>query len=309
MKWLKRHISTLILSVIFVTGVGLIVYPTASDWINNMNQSQAIITYAKNVAEMDEEAYRRIMDSVAEYNVHLRTLSNRWNLNEEELKRYDLSLNIDGTGNMGYLSIPKIDVLLPIYHGTEEDVLQHAIGHIEGSSLPGGGEGTHCVVSGHRGLPGARLLTDLDKMRLGDTFTITILNEIFTYEVDQIRVVLPDEMNELEIDPEQDYVTLVTCTPYGINSHRLLVRGHRIPNAQGVQKADIRVTADGILAPVRMVLPVVALLMFILVFFSGLLLLRRTPALPPMKEVHKTLERLERMKRLYEAHGEMFDGY
>ena len=302
MKWLKKHFLSVFLVAVLLTGAGILAYPTVSDWINDVNQSRAIVSYVENVSGMDDDIYRRILERAVEYNEHLRTLNNRWNLDEEELRVYDAVLNIDGSGNMGYLSIPKIDVLLPIYHGTEEVVLQRAIGHIEGSSLPGGGAGTHCVVSGHRGLPGAKLLTDLDRMVKGDTFMLTVLNETYTYEVDQIRVVLPDNLDDLEIDPEQDYVTLVTCTPYGVNSHRLLVRGHRIENAQGT--AGVRVSTDAMLTPVSTVLPAVAFPVGLLLILAAFVLLRGNSRLPSMGEVRKTLERVERMNRLNDIQDE-----
>ena len=232
------------------------------------------------------------MEDAAGYNEHLRSLSNRYTLSEEELAFYDTLLNVDGTGNMGYLSIPKIDVLLPIYHGTEEKVLQRAIGHIEGTSLPCGGAGTHSVVSGHRGLPGAKLLTDLDRMVVGDTFSITILRETLTYEVDEIHVVEPTDLSHLDIEPEQDYVTLVTCTPYGINSHRLLVRGHRIENPQGA----VAVQTDAMLTPVVMVVPMVAIPVLFLLILTALLLFRGKKPLPPMREVQNAIDAYKRKK-------------
>lgn len=150
--------------------------------------------------------------------------------NDEEKQYYEQLLNVSGNGIMGYIEIPSIDVMLPIYHGTSEEVLQVAIGHIEGSSLPIGGESTHSVISGHRGLPSSRLFTDIDQLSEGDTFTLMVLDEVLTYEVDQIRIVEPEDISLLAIEEGQDLCTLVTCTPYGVNSHRLLVRGHRVEN-------------------------------------------------------------------------------
>ena len=183
------------------------------------------------------------------------TKSNRYVLSEEELKEYNSILDVTGTGIMGYIDIPKIDVSLPIYHGIDQAVLQIAIGHIEGTSFPVGGEGTHCAVSGHRGLPAAKLFTDLDKLEEGDKFIVQVLDRTLTYEVDQIRIVLPEEMQDLDLDPEKDYMTLVTCTPYGINSHRLLVRGHRVEN--DIPDA-INVTADALQFKPYFVAPIVA---------------------------------------------------
>jgi len=191
-----------------------------------------------------------------------------WVVNDAQREEYDSKLKLEGTDVMAYVSIPKFHVRCPIYHGTDETILQIAIGHLEASSLPVGGESTHCLVSGHRGLPSARLFTDISKMREGDTWTITVLNETLTYECDQIRTVLPDDLSDLQIEEGKDLCTLITCTPYGVNTHRLLVRGHRIPNVNGT--ADI--TADGIQIEPIYIAPVLAipsiLLLLILLFIS-----------------------------------------
>ena len=186
-------------------------------------------------------------------------------LSDRELEEYNSVLDVTGTGIMGYVDIPKINVSLPIYHGTDESVLQIAIGHLAGSSLPVGGEGSHCVISGHRGLPSARLFTDIDQLQEGDRFMLQVLGETLTYEVDQIRTVLPDELDDLQREEGQDYCTLVTCTPYGVNTHRLLVRGHRVPNTEG----DVRVNADAIqINPMEEALIIGAVLMFLILLWS-----------------------------------------
>ncbi len=293
MRWFRRHIITFVLVIALAAGFGLIMYPTVSDWWNSMHMSRAISSYIDTVNEMDEEEARRIFAEAEAYNEHLRSLPGRWNLSDEELALYDSMLDIDGTGVMGYLTVPSIDVRLPIYHGTEEAVLQRAIGHLEGSSLPVGGRGTHCVVSGHRGLPGARLLTDLDKMLPGDTFFLTVLNRTFTYEVDQIKVVLPSEMEELDIFPDKDYVTLVTCTPYGINTHRMLVRGHRIPNPQGAAEAS----SEAFRIASKQVVPIAFIPTAILLFVIGLFLPGTKTRLHSIAEVREALEMRRRRKR------------
>ena len=191
---------------------------------------------------MDEIDYEKIWNDAVEYNKELQTRSNHWFLTEEQQEEYESMLNVSGNGIMGYIEIPSIKVSLPIYHGVDEGILQVAIGHIEGSSLPVGGKGSHCVISGHRGLPSAKLFTDLDQLAEGDIFMLRVLDETLTYEVDQILIVEPSDMSSLEFDEEKDYCTLVTCTPYGINSHRLLVRGHRVANLE--ESEEIRVTAD-----------------------------------------------------------------
>lgn len=241
MKWVKKNISTIILVLIFFVGLSLLLYPTISDYWNSFHQSRAIATYAEAVAELDDEDHEKMWQEAEAYNQKLSYQPNRWNLTEEEEEEYNRILDVGGTGIMGYIEIPEIKVSLPIYHGTDEGVLQIAVGHIPGSSLPVGGIGTHSVVSGHRGLPSAKLFTNLDELDEGDVFMIRVLDETLTYEVDKISIVEPDDLTGLEIDPELDLCTLVTCTPYGVNSHRLLVRGHRIPN---LEDDSIRVTAD-----------------------------------------------------------------
>lgn len=255
MMWLKKHWSTVLLLVIMLAGVGLLVYPTFADWWNSFHQSRAIAGYAEQVSQIDDADYEKMLKDARAYNRKLLEKGDgRFNMTDEEREEYNSILDITGTGIMGYVEIPKINVSLPIYHGTEESILQIAIGHIEGSSLPVGGTGTHCVISGHRGLPSAKLFTDLDQLQEGDIAQITVLDEILTYEIDQIRIVMPNELEELAIDPRKDYLTLVTCTPYGINSHRMLVRGHRIDNPDA---GEIRVTSDATQIEPLHVLPVV----------------------------------------------------
>ncbi|MDO4490536.1 MAG: class C sortase [Lachnospiraceae bacterium] len=238
----KKHGVTTILVIIFMIGLCLLLYPSFSDYWNSFHQSRAIATYAEQVANMNDEKYKKLMGEAEAYNKSLTETGMRWQMTEEEAREYDSLLDVTGTGIMGYIEIDKIKCSLPIYHGTDDAVLQIAIGHIQGSSLPVGGKGSHCVLSGHRGLPSARLFTDLDQLSNGDTFVIRTMDETMTYEVDNILIVEPDDVGSLVIDPEEDYITLVTCTPYGINTHRLLVRGHRIENL--ASSRNIRVTAD-----------------------------------------------------------------
>ena len=228
----KVSISTIVMSVILVVGLGVIAYPSISDWWNSFHQSRAIQQYSEAVEGTDPKKLEAMRQAAREYNARLAKNSNRFNMTDEERKEYESLLNLTGNGMMGYVNIPSIGVYLPLYHGVDEIHLQVAVGHIEGSSLPVGGEGTHTVVSAHRGLPTAKLFTDLDKVKEGDTFTFTVLDETYTYEVDQIRIVEPADMSDLVIDPKADYATLITCTPYGINTHRILVRGHRIANLE-----------------------------------------------------------------------------
>ena len=223
----RKHISTIFIILIFLVGLGFISYPTVSNLWNQAHQSRAIATYSKQVEKLDDSENKKMLKAARKYNKSLLKKSDHWKLSKKDKKKYESLLDISGTGIMGYIEVPKIDCSLPIYHGTDEGALQIAIGHLEGSSLPVGGKSTHCVLSGHRGLPSARLFTDLDQMEEGDIFILNILGRKLAYEVDQIRVVLPEEMSDLEIEEGKDLCTLVTCTPYGINTHRLLVRGHR----------------------------------------------------------------------------------
>lgn len=240
MKRIK--ISTIILILVFLVGLSLLLYPTVSDYWNSLHQSQAIVEYSRRVEEMDGELYEKLWNEAIEYNRVLADRSDRFEMTRADRQEYESLLNVSGNGIMGYIEVPAINCSLPIYHGTNEAVLQTSIGHLEGSSLPTGGAGTHCVVSGHRGLPSARLFTDLDKLTEGDIFILKVLDQTLTYEVDQILTVDPYDLSALAIDPQQDYCTLVTCTPYGINTHRLLVRGHRVENR--TQTQDITEARD-----------------------------------------------------------------
>ena len=268
---MKKHLSTILLLLVFLIGLSLLLYPTVSDYWNSLHQSRAIATYAEQVAEIDNDLYDRLWSDAEAYNQTLLDKPDRFLLSEEEQTEYESMLNISGNGILGYIEIPSIKCALPIYHGTDEAVLQIAVGHIEGTSLPVGGEGTHAVLSGHRGLPSAKLFTDLDQLVPGDTFLLRVLDETLTYEVDQILIVEPYELDALAIEAGKDYCTLVTCTPYGINTHRLLVRGHRIENQETAQ--TIRVTADAMQIEPIIVAPLVAvpmlLVLLVIVLFSG----------------------------------------
>lgn len=266
-------ISTIILVLIFFLGMGIMLYPTVSDWWNSLHATRAIEGYVSAVEDMSGKEKEVILGAAREYNAGLQSGVN-FLVTEEELKEYNSILDITGTGIMGYLQIPAISVNLPIYHTVDEGVLQVAIGHIPGSSFPVGGEGTHAILSGHRGLPSAKLLSDLDKVVEGDIFTIDIMDETVTYMVDQIRIVLPEETDELAIQPGKDYCTLVTCTPYGINTHRILVRGKRIENL--AEEVLIQITADAVKIDSKLVAPAVAL-PILLVMLIWLLIRYRKP--------------------------------
>lgn len=252
----KSSFVTAILIAALLAGALLLLYPTISDYWNSLHQSRAIASYAEQVADLDDNMYEQLWADARAYNETLGSSTSRFVMTDEQKKVYDALLNIAGNGVMGYIEIPKIKCNLPIYHGADESVLQIAIGHVQGSSLPVGGAGTHCVLSGHRGLPRAKLFTDIDQLTEGDVFLLRVLDETLTYEVDQIRTVLPDELDDLAIEEGKDYCTLVTCTPYGINSHRLLVRGHRVENQASA--STIRVTADGMQIEPLLIAPLVA---------------------------------------------------
>lgn len=265
----NSSLGTILLIAIMVLGVGIMAYPSISDYWNQIHQSRAISSYVRAVEQMDDSQYEALWESAQAYNRELAAHPLGWELTEEELNRYKKVLDISGTGIMGYIDIPKINVELPIYHGSEETVLQIAIGHIASSSLPVGGETSHTLLTGHRGLPSARLFTDLDKMALGDVFYIRVLGEVLAYQVDDIHVVLPSDLSTLGLTPGEDYVTLITCTPYGVNTHRLLVRGRRIGFDSDQPEAAVRITSDAIRISPRLAVPAVAIpILFIALVIS-----------------------------------------
>lgn len=224
------NVMIAISAIAMIGALGLIAYPTFSDWWNRMHQSYAVAGYVEQTKDMSGAERKAMLKAAHEYNERLAANGDRWHMTDAQKREYDETLDVTGTGIMGYVTIPRIKVKLPVYHGTSDGVLQIAAGHLAGTSLPVGGATTHAVVSGHTGLPSARLLTGLDELKKGDTFAFHVLDQTYTYQVDQISVVLPSEISKLNIESGADYATLITCTPYGVNSHRLLVRGRRIPN-------------------------------------------------------------------------------
>ena len=280
----RNKITTIVLIIAFLAGLCLLLYPKVSDYWNSFHQTRAITQYVSRFEEMDETDYEALLKEAEEYN---RTLSqkriNKYVLSQAQTEEYEKLLNITGNGMMGYVEIPVIGVSLPIYHGSSETVLQSAVGHLEWTSLPVGGISTHCVITGHRGLPSSRLFTDLDKLVEGDTFIIKVLNETLTYEVDQILIVEPKETEALEISQGKDYCTLMTCTPYAINTHRLLVRGHRIENAEAAAVAHV--TADAV--------PIEPLLVA-LMFFAILLLIVLCVTIIPRNKIDSRSDKGEK---------------
>ena len=257
---MKKNRSTIILILIFLVGLSVMLYPSVSDAVNRKHQSRAVAGYAEEVEQLSDADYQTYFDAADAYNRQLNTTPNAF-YKPDLVSGYAQTLDISGTGIMGYITIPKISVELPIYHGTDEGVLQVAAGHLEGSSLPVGGAGTHAVISAHRGLPSAKLFTNLDELEVGDRFTITVLNRVLTYEVDQISIVLPTEIDQLLPTEGMDYVTLMTCTPYGINTHRLLVRGKRVETTES--QKHIRVAADAFRIEPIIVAPILAIPMLL----------------------------------------------
>jgi sortase A len=257
---LKRHITTLLLLLIFGVGLALVLYPTFSNWWNSFHSSKAISDYAEKVATLDEDEYSALWDAAMAYNKGQLLQGGNFVSTPEQQAVYQDLLNVGNDGVMGYIEIPSIGVSLPIYHSVNENVLQVAVGHLEWSSLPVGGENTHCVLSGHRGLPSARLFTDLDDLRIGDLFMIRVLGELLTYEVDQVLIVEPYQVETLQVEEGMDLCTLVTCTPYGVNTHRLLVRGHRVENTPETMVAKVTANAiavDPLITAVVVAIPMV----------------------------------------------------
>ena len=265
MRKKRDIIITCVFGFIFLAGLSVMLYPTFANWWNHRHQTRAVSAYKEEVAKLDNGETERLLNEAHAYNEKLSRLYAPFT-SFDEIPGYEDILNISGTGIMGYVSIPSINVELPIYHGTSDGVLQIASGHIQGSSLPVGGPSTHAVISGHRGLPSARLFTDLDQIVEGDIFTINVLNEVYTYEVERILIIRPEETDKLAIFPGEDIVTLMTCTPYGVNSHRLLIRGHRIAS---VYDKKIKVGADALQVDFMTVLPAVfvPLLLLLLIYW------------------------------------------
>ena len=265
---MKKNKSTIILILVFFVGLSVMLYPTISDYVNQLHQTRAVANYAADVDKLSDADYTAYFEAADAFNAQIAADPDALYF-PDRFPSYESTLDVTGTGIMGYITIEKIGVELPIYHGTSDAVLQVAAGHLEGTSLPVGGASTHAVISAHRGLPSAKLFTNLDQLEVGDTFTITVLDRTLTYEVDNISIVLPTETDSLKVSEGKDYVTLMTCTPYGINTHRLLVRGRRITTPD--KPKHIRVTSDAIkiepilTAPI-MALPLLLVLLFWLLF-------------------------------------------
>lgn len=259
-------ISTIFFTLVLLVGLSVMLYPTISNWWNEKTQSRAVASYDSAVAELDDTRTDDMIAEANRYNEQIAKLKAPF-ADYAEVPGYESILDVSGTGIIGYITIPVIDVELPIYHGVSDAVLNVAAGHLPGSALPIGGENTHAVISAHRGLPSAKLFSDLDQLVVGDTFTITVLNQIYTYEIEACLIVKPHEMEKLLVIPGGDYVTLMTCTPYGVNTHRLLLRAHRI---ETIYQSSVKVSADAVQVDPLLVVPLISapLLMLLLLTWS-----------------------------------------
>lgn len=286
-RFRKPSFSTVLMLVLLLVGSAVIAYPTFADWWNSYHQHRAISNYVQAIEDTDEETIQAMLEEARRYNVRLLANTNRFSMSDADLEEYRSVLNPTGSGIMGYVQVPKIGISYPIYHGVEENVLQTSIGHLEGTSLPVGGPTTHAAVTGHRGLPSAKLFSDLDKLREGDLFTVTVLTQTIAYEVDQIHIVEPKDMTALSIERDEDYMTLVTCTPYGVNTHRLLVRGHRTDGNHG-KKA---IPAEAVQIPNYIAVPAVGIPM-LFTYLAVTLLIDRGSRRHHMVDREKALEEL-----------------
>ena len=283
---MKKNKSTITLILVFFVGLSVMLYPTISDYVNQLHQTRAVANYAADVDKLSDADYTAYFEAADAFNAQIAADPDALYF-PDRFPSYESTLDVTGTGIMGYITIEKIGVELPIYHGTSDAVLQVAAGHLEGTSLPVGGASTHAVISAHRGLPSAKLFTNLDQLEVGDTFTITVLDRTLTYEVDNISIVLPTETDSLKVSEGKDYVTLMTCTPYGINTHRLLVRGRRITTPDKLK--HIRVTSDAIKIEPILTAPIMALpLLLVLLFWLLFAPRKRSSAKGKTHKTHET---------------------
>ena len=279
-KGLKKQIPNIVFGVIFLIGIAIFLYPSVSNYINSQHQSKAISNYDEAISNMTQEDYSKFWEEAYKYNEALAQRAMNFTLSDEELEEYNSVLNPTGTGIIGYIEIENIGVNLPIYHGTSESVLQTGIGHLEGTSFPTGTSSTHAVLSGHRGLPSSKLFTDLDQMIVGDTFLLHIMDQTFAYQVDNISIVLPEEVTGLAIVNGEEYVTLVTCTPYGVNTHRLLVRAKRVDYNE---ETKLIVPADATRYGNMIIAPFIGAPMLLIAFIIFMVMTRK-----PKKKAAKT---------------------
>lgn len=267
---MKKQLPNIILALVFIIGLCIFLYPSVSDLINSWLQKQEISKYEHLVSELSYEEYDKLIIDAREYNKTLIGNTLTQNVEKSQKETYKKLLSLDKTGIMGYLYISKINVRLPIYHGTDEATLQIGIGHLEGSSLPVDSETQHVIISGHTGLPSSKLLTDLVELEVGDEFKIDVLNQRYTYEVEQILVVEPNETDSLELVKGKQYATIITCTPYGVNTHRLLVRGYLKHDT-----IDSNISGDAVVIDSSVMIPIISIPLIIILFIIMIKLRKR----------------------------------
>ena len=260
---MKKQVPNIILALVFIIGLCIFLYPSVSDLINSWIQSREISKYEHLVAELSFEEYDQMIADAREYNQTLIGGNLTQNIEKTQKEKYERLLSLDSTGIMGYLYISKINVRLPIYHGTDEATLQIGIGHLEGSSLPVDSDTQHVIISGHTGLPSSKLLTDLVELEVGDEFKIDVLNQRYTYEIDQILVVEPNETDSLELVKGKQYATIITCTPYGVNTHRLLVRGLLKDDT-----VDAKISGDAVIVDSTILIPIISIPLITILFIA-----------------------------------------
>ncbi len=284
---MKKNMVNIVLIMICIAGLSLLLYPSLSDYYNSLHQTRAIVDYEANLNNTaNKEEYLRMMEEAKAYNRDIPKRNGYIISSEEQEQLYEKLLSVSDLGMMGYIEIPSIRVSLPIYHYTTDSVLQSSVGHVSWSSLPTGGESTHCLLSGHRGLPSAKLFTNLDRLGEGDIFTLYILDSVLTYQVDKISVIEPNDTSKLKIIDGGDFCTLITCTPYGINSHRLLVRGQRIAT-----KASIHAAADAMVIEPLVVAPIISVPIFFALILYLIIRGKKSPAAKfSQAEIKKYLE-------------------
>ena len=282
---MKKHKTVIFMIIGFLVGICILLYPAISDYWNSKTQSRAIENYESVIEELDEDFYKTIFEKAYAYNKAL--YETNYPLTDyKKVPGYNDTLSVMDNDMIGYLKIDRISVDLPIYHGTSDEVLNKGVGHLEGSSLPVGGENTHCIMSAHRGLPSSKLFTDLDRMELGDTFQIFVLDQVLTYQVDFIEVIEPNDISNMQIIEGKDYCTLFTCTPYGINTHRLLVRGVRVETVK--EKPAIYVSNEAFRIEPLLVTPIVAAPMLLVLLIHLFIKYREPPKNKQQKKEGET---------------------
>lgn len=291
---MKKKLPIIMPIIVLLFGLAVFLYPTIANYWNSFTQTRAVRTYVEDIEKLDKEEYDKMLDEAREYNKIIAKSGIQWRMTIEEKLRYSTLLNPGGKGMMAYIEIPKIDVSLGVYHGINDEVLQRSIGHIEGSSLPVDGESVHCILSGHRGLPSAKLFSELDRLAEGDKFMIRTLNEVYTYEVDKINIVEPNDLSKLNIEKGENYCTLVTCTPYGTNTHRLLVRGHMIETKDS---SEIMILAEALQIKSTYIAAIIAVPTLIIIALAVIIFRKKPHITDPEKLNERLLAEADKRKK------------